>query len=278
MTRPGVVLGQPVGPFHAALDRESLHRFADATNDPSPAVRAGAVVPPVAVTMLAWEPQHASQAALVPADLRMAASGGVHGEHDVVLHRPIVPGEELRTWVEGVGARPAGRNSLVTLRYSTFDVHHELVAEQWWTTVWLGVACDPIGVQRTRSTRASDRDPSAARTWSTDVDVGMARRYAEASGDRSAHHFDLEAARASGFDRLFVHGLCTMALCARAVAELVAGGDPQLVRRVAVRFASPTYLGERLDVRVYDAGARSYTFDAVSAGEAVITNGRAELR
>ncbi len=110
------------------------------------------------------------------------------------------------------------------------------------------------------------------------VDEGMARRYAEVSGDWSPHHFEVEAARRSGFDRPFLHGLCTMALCARGVVEQVAGGDPDRVRRLAVRFATPVPLGETLRLRLYDAGDRRYGFEADCAGATVITHGRAELR
>jgi acyl dehydratase len=204
--------------------------------------------------------------------------GGVHGEHDVVLHRPIVPGEPLRIWVEGQGARPAGRNSLVTLRYTMLDADDALVAEQWWTTVFLGVTCDPTGDPAPEHAFPDDARERPIGTYRVEVDPDMARRYAEVSGDWSAHHFDLDAARVSGFDRLFLHGLCTMALCAQGVVELAAGGDPERVRRVAVRFATPTFLGERLDVRLYDAGAPGIAFEADSAGATVITNGRAELR
>src|SRR3954470_2387147 len=93
-----------------------------------------------------------------------------------------------------------------------------------------------------RSDRAS-RSASGPR-----VDADMAHRYAEVSGDWSDHHFDVDAAHRSGFERVFLHGLGTMALCAQAVVELVAGGDPERVRRVAVRFASPTFLAEQLHV------------------------------
>ena len=110
------------------------------------------------------------------------------------------------------------------------------------------------------------------------VDPEMPRRYAEVSGDWFAHHFDLEAARATGFDRLFLHGLCTMALCAQGVVDLVADGDPGRVRRVAVRFATPTFLGEQLRVSVFDAGSGAYAFEAESGGATVVSHGRAELR
>jgi acyl dehydratase len=100
----------------------------------------------------------------------------------------------------------------------------------------------------------------------------------EVSGDWSPHHFDPEAARGSGFDGVFVHGLCTMALRLQGVAHLVAGGDPERITRVALRFTRPVLLGEQLEVDVYDAGQLGYAFDARSTGVAVITHGRAEVR
>jgi hypothetical protein len=54
--------------------------------------------------------------------------------------------------------------------------------------------------------------------------------------------------------------------------------DPDLVRRVAVRFASPTFLGDELHVQVYRAGELAYPFEAEAGGAAVIRNGLVELR
>jgi acyl dehydratase len=110
------------------------------------------------------------------------------------------------------------------------------------------------------------------------VDGDMPRRYAEVSDDWSEHHFDVEAARRTGFDRPFLHGLCTMALCAQGVVALAADGDPERIRRVAVRFAAPTFVGEDVTVHVARADARTIIFSATSAGATVITDGLAELR
>src|SRR4029077_11282184 len=111
-------------------------------------------------------------------------------------------------------------------------------------------------------------------TYTIGVDDDMARRYAEGSGDWSPHHFDVDAARQSGMQRVFLHGLCTIALCAQGIVTLVADGDPDRIRRIGVRFATPTFMGEQLNVRVYDAGALGYAFEADSAGSNVITHGR----
>jgi len=255
-----------------------VRRFAAATNDPSAAVRDGTVVPPLMLATRIWEAQEVSRGAAVPAAVLRSATGGVHGEHDVVVHRPIVPGEPLRIWVERHGVRPAGRNAAVTLRYATVDADGDQVAEQWWTTVYLGTNCEPAGEAAPEHAFPDDARRRRIGVHGIDVDAGMARRYAEVSGDWSPHHFEVDAARASGFDQPFLHGLCTMALCAQGVAAVATDGDPERVRRVAVRFASPMPLGGRLDVHVHDAGALGIAFEATCGDVAVVTNGRAELR
>lgn len=275
---PGVVLGRRLGPYEGRMDAGWIRRYAEATKDPVSRAQAGEVVPAVAVVTQIWDAQNDGREALVDARVMASASGGVHGEHDVVLHRPIAPGEALHTWVEGHGARPAGRNVLVTLRFSSFDDVGQLVAEQWWTTVFLNTTCEAVGEPAPDHALADQAKERPAGVYRTEVDEGMARRYAEVSNDWSAHHFDLEAAQRSGFERLFLHGLCTMALCAQGVVTTVAGSDPERLRRVAVRFATPTFLGDDLEVRLYEVGPRSYGFEADSAGRRVISNGRAELR
>jgi acyl dehydratase len=278
MAGPGVVTGERVGPFPGRLGADLVRAYAAATGDPSPRARAGEAIPPVAIVTQIWGAQTAGRAVAVPAAIQQAATGGVHGEHDVVLHRAIVPGEPLRTWVEGHGSRPVGRNSLVTLRYVTRDAGDAVVAEQWWSTVYLGTTCDRVGEPAPGHAFPDGARQRPVGEYAVEVDEDMARRYAEVSGDWSPHHFEVEAARRSGFDRPFLHGLCTMALCAQGVVELVARGDPDRVRRLAVRFARPTFLGERLVLRVYGAGPRGYAFEAESNGAAVVTHGRAELR
>ena len=269
--------GTWVGPFEDRFDAVRLRRFAAATDERDPRVRAGEVVPPAAAVTLLWTAQNAGRNALISEEFQRAASGGVHGEHDVVLHRPMARDERLLTWVEGWGARPAGANSVVTLHYVTRDAQDDVVVEQWWSTVWLGVQCSPDG-----SAAPAHAFPEEARhrvlgSWAADVDDGMARRYAEVSGDWSAHHFDETAARRSGSERPFLHGLCTLALCAQGAVDVVAGGDGDALRRVAVRFAHPMPLGGRLDLQFFDTGTHEVACEARCDGRTVVSNGRAHL-
>jgi acyl dehydratase len=277
MAVPGVRLGERVGPFPAGLDADRLRRYAAATRDPFPAVQRGEVVPSVALVTLIWDAQEGGRVALVAPEILDGMVGGVHGEHEVRLHRPVVPGEPLRVFVEGQGARGSRNKSFVTLRYTMLDADDALVAEQWWTTVFLGVECDSVGEGPPDHTMADDARERLLGTHTVHVDAEMTKAYAEVTGDWSAHHFDLAVARAAGVGRVFLHGLCTMALGAQGVAKFAADGDTSRLRRVAVRFASPTFLDEDVRVRVYDAGDGGYAFEADCAGTPVLAHGRAEL-
>jgi acyl dehydratase len=275
---PGVDLQARLGPFPACIDADLVRRYAAATADANPCYLDGGMVPPAAIVSQIFDAQLAGIDALVAADVFARARSGVHGQHDMVLHRPVVPGEPLSTFVEAVGARPAGDNLRVILRHATLDARRRLVAEQWWTTVLLGTTCDPAGADAPGHAFPETAPSAPTALVSLYVDEGMPRRYAEVSGDYSPHHFDADAARRSGASAVFLHGLCTMGLCARAVVDTLAAGDPRLVCRLALRFASPTYPGHDLAVRLYELGPGAFAFEADCAGAKVITHGRAELR
>jgi len=278
MELPGVVLDQRLGPFDGCVDEALVARYASATTDPNERVRAALAAPPAAIVTQIWEAQEACRERLVAPHVTAGAVGGVHGEHDIVLHRPIRIGEALHTWVDGFGARPAGRHSLIVLRYTTLDDAGEVVAEQLWSTMYFGVSCAETGATVPDHGFGDDVRQRQLGTYSLHIDDGMARRYAEASGDWSAHHFDVAAAQVGGFDRIFLHGLCTLGIAAQGVVAAVADGDPDRVRRLAARFASPAFVGDDLDVLLYDAGPSTVAFEATSSGTLVLSQGRIELR
>jgi acyl dehydratase len=272
-----IELGTRHGPFPGALDPEAIARYAAATNDTNPPVLAGTAVPATFPVILIFDAQWAANGA-VPKAVYQSGRNGVHGEHEVRLHRPLVPGESLETWSEPFAVCNTRAGARVVLHMEQFGADGALAVEHWWTIFFPG--CDllaDVGPEPPDHTF-----PDAARTHhvgsvTQHVDADIATRYAEVSNDWSAHHFEIEHARNSGVDYLFAHGLCTMAMCAQATVGLVAGGDPSRVRRVAVRFATPTRLDADLTVDVYDAGDGVYAFEATCADDAVIKHGRLEL-
>jgi acyl dehydratase len=265
------------GPFPGTLDPATIARYAAATNDTNPRVVDGTAVPATFPVILVFDAQWAANAA-VPKSVYESGRNGVHGEHEVLLHRPLVPGEVIDTFSEPFAVRNTRAGARVALHMEQYGSDGALAVEHWWTIFFPG--CDQLGDVGPEP--PDHMFPEAARAHQVGsitqhVDVDTPTRYAEVSNDWSAHHFDLDAARGAGVDHLFAHGLCTMAMCTQAAVGVVADGDPARVRRVAVRFASPTRLDEDLTVDVYDAGGGMYAFEATCAGAAVIKHGRLEL-
>ena len=265
------------GPFRGHLAPETIAAYAAATGDPTAAVLAGLAVPAVFPVILVFAPQEAARAD-VPETVWQRVRGGVHGEHDVVLHRALVAGERLDTssWISAVRTSRAGTQ--IVVQFEQVGADGAVAVEQWWTMVLLGLH----GVADLGTMPADHRFPEDARchplgSVSQHIDNGVAHRYAAVSGDWAAHHFDIEAARAAGFDFVFTHGLCTMAICTHLLLEMLGVGDPARVRRVAVRFASPTPLDSELTVNAFGINQNSFAFEAAANGTPTITHGRLEL-
>jgi acyl dehydratase len=266
------------GPFEGHLDPERIAAYAHATGDRTVAVLDGRAVPAVFPVLLVFDPNEAARADL-PDAAYQGARGGVHGEHQIVLHRPVAPGERLQTWSRISAIRTARAGTQVVMQFDQIDKDGDVVAEQWWTMMLLGLqGMADLGVPP-----AEHRFPDSARSRPrgeavAHIDPDITQRYAELSGDWAAHHFDIDAARSAGFDFVFTHGLSTMAICAHLVLGILGVDDPGQVRRVAVRFAAPTPLDVDLCVNAFEIDRHSFAFEASAGGATTITHGRLELR
>lgn len=94
------------------------------------------------------------------------------------------------------------------------------------------------------------------------------------SGDLNALHIDPDAARAAGFDGVFLHGLCTLGFAGRAVLASVDGAR---LTHIEARFASPLYLDRTLETQVWDLGNGALRFAAFEGDRTVLANGRATV-
>lgn len=79
-------------------------------------------------------------------------------------------------------------------------------------------------------------------------------------GDDNPLHIDPEVARAAGFDRPLLHGLCTFGVAGRAVLRLLCGDDPAALESIGARFTSPVYPGETILTEVWRTGSDSGMF------------------
>jgi acyl dehydratase len=266
------------GPFPGHLAPDTIAAYAAATGDHTATVLDGHAVPAVFPVILVYPPEEAARAD-VPEAVWQHVRGGVHGEHDIVVHRPLVPGERLDTssWISAVRTSRAGTQ--IVMQFEQVGADGTVAVEQWWTMVLLGLH----GVADLGTMPAEHRLPEDARAHplgsvSQHVEKDIATRYAEVSGDWAAHHFDLEVARAAGFDFVFTHGLCTLAICTHRLLGLIGVDDPGRVRRIAVRFAAPTPPDSELTVNAFGIDENSFAFEAAVNGTTTITHGRLELR
>ncbi len=110
----------------------------------------------------------------------------------------------------------------------------------------------------------------------TRIDLALLYRLC---GDRNPLHADPEVARATGFDRPILHGLCTYGITCRAVLRAFCDNDPARVHSHAARFSAPVLPGDTVTVELWREG-RTVFFEAHvrARGAAVIKNGIALLR
>jgi len=120
-----------------------------------------------------------------------------------------------------------------------------------------------------------DRAPDKVLALSTRPDQALLYRL---SGDRNPLHSDPDVAKAAGFDRPILHGLCTYGTTCRALLQTYADYDPTAIKAFDVRFSSPVFPGETIVTRMWKEGS-VIAFDALveERGVTVIKNGRCVL-
>lgn len=98
---------------------------------------------------------------------------------------------------------------------------------------------------------------------------GLAALY-RLTGDRHPVHIDPEIAAANGFERPILHGLCTLGIAARIVADQV-GAHPADLVELGVRLAAPVLPGQTIEVLSGTDGGLVH-FEA-RVGEVVVLKG-----
>ncbi|MGH9211358.1 MAG: MaoC/PaaZ C-terminal domain-containing protein [Acidimicrobiales bacterium] len=281
MALPLDKLGTIYGPRTATIDGDRAKLYAAATNDDNPAYTSGKVAPPVFGVVPTWECMALAVAEVVPPE---AALFVLHGEQDMHFHQPLVPGRAITTQSEAFSVRVGGSGTRFTVKVDSVDDEtRDPVLTQYVTLFIRGMADgDSGGPDKPGHDLGDDVRSRPVGELAIHVDDDQTYRYRDASGDHMPIHVDDEVARSVGLPGIIAHGLCTMAMCSQTVIRTTADGDPTRVRRLAVRFAANVFPGNDVVCTVYGAGTaaeglRAYAFEATSAGEVVIKNGRAEV-
>jgi acyl dehydratase len=179
----------------------------------------------------------------------------VHGEQRIELHKPLpVAGSAVST-SRIAAIHDKGKAAVVVLET---EVTEQGTGDRLYSTsnsMFIRGEGGWGGDRGPSSTfTAPDRDPDHVVSSPTRPDQALLYRL---NGDRNPLHSDPSFATLAGFPKPILHGLCTYGFTGRALLHTLCGSDPDRVRSMAARFASPVFPGETLDVKMWRDGDRA---------------------
>ena len=280
MGLPVEKLGTSYESRRAVIDPDRAKAYAAATNDDNPAYESGKYAPPVFGVVPTWDALTLVVADFLTPEMFMML---VHGEQDMHFHQPLVPGRTLVTTGHAHSIRVSGSGTRLTTRLEANDAEDGSLVLELYNTVFIRGLSDGDSGGPDKPDHAFPEEARARKVGelTVHVDDDQTYRYRDASGDLNPIHVDDDFARSVGLPGIILHGLCTMAMTSQAVIRTVADGDPARLKRLAVRFSGNVLPGNDVTTSIHEAGStdgrRSYAFEAQSAGQRVISNGRAEV-
>jgi acyl dehydratase len=121
---------------------------------------------------------------------------------------------------------------------------------------------------------AASEDVKSGASWrstsKTSPDLAALYRL---TGDLHPIHIDPEVARANGFDRPILHGLCTLGIVARLLAD-AAEAHPCDLRMIGARLSAPVMPGDEIAVSANRVGEK-LLFEARANERTVLKDGQA---
>jgi acyl dehydratase len=171
----------------------------------------------------------------------------LHAGQSLRLHRPIPADGTATATSRIVAVHDKGKAAVLVMRTEVADDSGPL-----WT-------CEAESHVRGEGGWGGERGPSARPgppsgepelTMERPVRPDQALLY-RLTGDDNPLHADPEFARAAGFERPVLHGLCTYGMTLKAVVDALLDGEAGRVRGCRARFVGVVYPGETLRIRMW---------------------------
>ena len=192
-------------------------------------------------------------------------TGVLHGAQDVVFHNPIPTSGKLTTEgaLTAMYDKGPGRGALIIAQADTFHSNGKKLFTNYFTIFGRkdgGFGGDP-GPED--SFDLPDRPPDFEEPDKPSPDQPLIYRL---SGDVFALHIDPDFAKASGFERPIMHGLCTHGYACRAVIKHLFPGEPERMSRFRVRFSRPLYPGIEIVTQIWKLEEGKALFRCMDSG------------
>ncbi len=201
----------------------------------------------------------------------------LHGEQYTELVRPLPTHGKLTTKAVIKNIFDKGKGALVITEFTTYDENGDALVKNELTTFVRGAG--GWGGDRGPSADVNvppERAPDKVVEDKTSNNQALLYRL---SGDWNPLHADPGFAKAFGFERPILHGLCSFGFATHAVAQAFApDGDPRYVKAIKARFASTVLPGETLITEMWKEGDRViFRTKIKERGEICISNAAVEL-
>ena len=261
---------------------EATQRYARACNERNPRyfdpdAHGGIIAPPMFAVVASWLP---TLSAVTAPELNADLLRLLHRAQEIEFLAPIRPGDTIASsaTIESIDQTPGGET--MSLRIAASNQRGEPVSRIVFTAFIRGARDRSANRAEPAATEKNHGESIALATETIDPDQTF--RYADASGDRNPIHTDDNVARMAGLRGIVVHGMCTMALAAKAVADRLCGGDPVRLKRLTATFARPVFPGDSITTRAWETGERDgrrvFAYETLNPrGVAVIRPGEAEI-
>jgi (3R)-3-hydroxyacyl-CoA dehydrogenase / 3a,7a,12a-trihydroxy-5b-cholest-24-enoyl-CoA hydratase / enoyl-CoA hydratase 2 len=169
----------------------------------------------------------------------------LHGEQYTELRRPLPAKGKLTTKAQVKNIYDKTKGAVVITEFVTYDEHGDELVKNEVATFVRGAG--GWGGERGPSADVNvppDREPDKVVEDKTSENQALIYRL---SGDWNPLHADPGFAKAFGFQRPILHGLCSFGFATRNVLQAFApDGNPDYVKSIKVRFAQTVIPGETL--------------------------------
>lgn len=195
----------------------------------------------------------------------------LHGEQEIVVHRPLPDRAEVTNTGRVTGVFDKGKGALIVAETDTVDESGDLLCTNRFGIFARGEGGfgGPSGPAPTVG--SPSRPPDVVHESPTLPQQAALYRLC---GDKNPLHIDPALAAMAGYDRPILHGLCSYGIALKAVVDRVLDGDPGRVRGWGARFSGVLFPGETVSTSMWvEPGRVLVTAACRERGTPVISHG-----
>jgi len=201
-------------------------------------------------------------------------AGILHGEQDLIFHNPIPPEGTLTTngQIDNIYDKGKDKGALVIGRSDTFHSN----GEKLFTSIFSLFCRLDGGFNGEKSLKTEFEFPEREPDFIVkDTPLTGQPLLYRLSGDIFPLHADPKFAKASGFKKPIMHGLCTHGFACRALLNQLIPNASEKARRMKCRFSNTLYPGVPIETLIWKTEEGKAVWKTINSEtrEEIITNG-----